>query len=108
MQPDAVCLVASVRALKMHSGDFRVVARVKMKPGMGDEYYEMAQTILCALEPETESVPSERATTTIRADESKLVLEILAEDLTALRAAMNSFLAWISGAKRALEYVNSH
>ncbi len=69
---------------------------------------EMAQTILCALEPETESVPSERATTTIRADESKLVLEILAEDLTALRAAMNSFLAWISGAKRALEYVNSH
>ena len=85
----------------------RVVSgRTFVEMDMGSS--EMAQTILYALEPETESVPSERATTTIRVDGPKLIIEILAEDLTALRAAMNSFLAWISGAKRALEYVNSH
>jgi len=85
----------------------RVVSgRTFVEMDMGSS--EMAQTILSALEPETESVPSERATTTIRVDGPKLIIEILAEDLTALRAAMNSFLAWISGAKRALEYVNSH
>jgi hypothetical protein len=27
-------------------GDFRIANRIKIKPGMGDEYYEMAQTIL--------------------------------------------------------------
>ncbi len=85
----------------------RVVSgRTIVEMDMGSS--EMAQTIHSALEPETESVPSERATTTIRVDGPKLIIEILAEDLTALRAAMNSFLAWISGAKRALEYVNSH
>jgi hypothetical protein len=26
-------------------GDFRIVAQIKIKPGMGDEYYEMAQTV---------------------------------------------------------------
>jgi hypothetical protein len=30
----------------MKEGDFRVVARVKIKPGMGDEYYDMAQSII--------------------------------------------------------------
>jgi len=85
----------------------RVVSgRTVIEMDMGSS--DMAQTIFSALQPETESVPSERATTTIHADGSKLVIEILAEDLTALRAAMNSFLAWISGAKRALEYVNGH
>jgi hypothetical protein len=29
----------------MKEGDFRIVARIKIKPGMGDEYYEMAQAV---------------------------------------------------------------
>jgi hypothetical protein len=29
----------------MKEGDFRIVARIKIRPGMGDEYYEMAQTV---------------------------------------------------------------
>ncbi len=37
MQPDAVCLVASVRALKMHSGDFRVVAGKPLDKGLLSE-----------------------------------------------------------------------
>jgi len=29
----------------LKEGDFRVVARIKIKPGMGDEYYDAAQTV---------------------------------------------------------------
>jgi hypothetical protein len=29
----------------LKEGDFRIVAQIKIKPGMGDEYYEMAQTV---------------------------------------------------------------
>ena len=66
---------------------------------------QMAETIRRALEPETDSVPSERSTARVHADGSRLIIEITAEDLTALRAAMNSYLAWVSGSKRALESI---
>jgi len=69
------------------------------------ESAQMAETIRCALEPETDSVPSERSTTQVSAEGTKLIIKITAEDLTALRAAMNSYLAWVSGSKRALESV---
>jgi KEOPS complex subunit Pcc1 len=67
----------------------------------------MAETIKCALEPETDSVPSERSTTHVRAEGSRLIIEVDADDLTALRAAMNSYLAWVSGSKRALESIEN-
>ncbi len=70
------------------------------------ESSQMAETIRSALEPETDSVPSERSATQVRAEGTRLIIEITAEDLTALRAAMNSYLAWISGSKRALESVD--
>ncbi|MFX1578037.1 MAG: KEOPS complex subunit Pcc1, partial [Promethearchaeota archaeon] len=38
--------------------------------------------------------------------ESVLILEVEAEDLTALRAAMNSFIAWVSACVRSLEQVD--
>ena len=60
------------------------------------ESEETAKQVYLALEPETQTVSSERAITKLRVDEGKLHLQINASDLTALRAAMNSFLAWIS------------
>ena len=65
----------------------------------------MIEILFSALKPETESVPSDRATTHILKDKNQLTINIDANDLTALRAAMNSFLAWISGSLRAVESV---
>lgn len=69
------------------------------------ESHDMAETIKSALEPETDSVPSERSTTQVRAEGTRLIIEITADDLTSLRAAMNSYLAWVSGSKKALESI---
>ena len=66
---------------------------------------EVAEIIFEALIPETESIPSERATTRLSLDGSKLTIHIQAGDLTAMRASMNSFLAWVSSSKRAIDYV---
>lgn len=64
---------------------------------------ELAKTILEALQPETTSSPTDRATASLRVEDCVLVIEINASDLTALRAAMNSYLAWVSASKRLSE-----
>ncbi len=61
-----------------------------------------ADILYRALMPETESVPSDRASVIVSISGSSIILEIQAGDLTALRASMNSFLSWISGSLRAL------
>ena len=66
---------------------------------------EMVDILYTALEPETVSVPSDRAQATLSKKDSQLVITIDAGDLTALRAAMNSYLAWISASMRAVEFV---
>lgn len=55
-----------------------------------------AETVRAALDPETESAPSERALAEISVRGSDLLIEISAGDLPALRAAMNSYIAWVS------------
>jgi tRNA threonylcarbamoyladenosine modification (KEOPS) complex Pcc1 subunit len=69
------------------------------------ETEEEAQVLYDALLPETESVPSERADTSLLISGTVLRVEVSARDLTALRAAMNSFLSWISACKRTLDSV---
>ncbi len=66
---------------------------------------EMVQMMMSALEPETESVASDRARVQLSAKETILVIKITAGDLTALRAAMNSYLAWISGSTKTIDSV---
>ena len=66
---------------------------------------EVVQMMMSALEPETESVASDRASVQLSAKETVLVIKITAGDLTALRAAMNSYLAWISGSTKTIESV---
>jgi tRNA threonylcarbamoyladenosine modification (KEOPS) complex Pcc1 subunit len=67
---------------------------------------EALASILCAaLIPETQSVSSERATTSVSTKGSTLIIDVTAGDLTALRAAMNSFMAWVSGSAGAVSSV---
>ena len=66
---------------------------------------ELAEILLKALEPETLSVPSDRARATLSMKDSTLIIAIQADDLTALRAAMNSYLSWISGSLGAVDSV---
>jgi tRNA threonylcarbamoyladenosine modification (KEOPS) complex Pcc1 subunit len=53
--------------------------------------------IIKSLKPELESNISDRSKVLIEASESGLILKVEAEDVTALRAAVNSYLYWING-----------
>jgi KEOPS complex subunit Pcc1 len=68
---------------------------------------ENAKILLKALTPETASVPSDRARVELAVEGSVLVLRINASDLTALRAAMNSYLSWIAACQRTLHMPKS-
>jgi KEOPS complex subunit Pcc1 len=56
---------------------------------------KQAYIILKALEPEIISSPSHRASVELKIDGSKLNMNIQAEDVTSLRAAINSYIRWI-------------
>ncbi len=60
------------------------------------ESSQVAETIRFALEPETDSAPSDRAQAMVSVKGETLVIDITAEDITSLRAAMNSYVAWVS------------
>ncbi len=70
------------------------------------ESERIAKILYSALLPETESIPSERATTSISVKGSSLIVEIIANDLTAMRAALNSYIAWISACMKTIEAIN--
>jgi len=70
------------------------------------ESEELAKILYSALLPETESIPSERATTNVSVKGSSLIVEIVANDLTAMRAALNSYVAWISACMRTIDSIN--
>ena len=72
------------------------------------ESEKMANILYSALLPETESVPSERATTNVSVDGASLVVDIEANDLTALRAALNSYIAWISACMRTINSIDEY
>jgi tRNA threonylcarbamoyladenosine modification (KEOPS) complex Pcc1 subunit len=55
------------------------------------------EIIIKSLRPELESNISDRSKVLIEASESGLILKVEAEDVTALRAAVNSYLYWING-----------
>lgn len=56
---------------------------------------EKAGIIANSLKPELKAVSHERSKTTITSKGNKLKLKIQAEDLHALRAAINTYLKWI-------------
>ncbi|MFW9810970.1 MAG: KEOPS complex subunit Pcc1 [Candidatus Thorarchaeota archaeon] len=67
------------------------------------ESKETAELLLAALSPETKSGPSDRATTNVSIRDNVLVIKVEANDITALRAAMNSYIAWVSACLRTVE-----
>ena len=72
------------------------------------ESKENASIIYSAIDPETREVSSDRAITTIKQDANTIRIFVEAEDLTALRASMNSFLAWVSACEKTLETLSQN
>ena len=70
------------------------------------ESEQVAMILYSALFPETESIPSDRATSKVTVSGSSLIIEIEANDLTAMRASLNSFVAWISACMRTIESID--
>ncbi|MHA2141083.1 MAG: KEOPS complex subunit Pcc1 [Candidatus Thorarchaeota archaeon] len=60
------------------------------------ESKEVAEMLRSALDPETDSAPSDRARAEVSVRDSVLVIQISAGDMASLRAAMNSYIAWVS------------
>lgn len=69
------------------------------------ESKKTAEIILSALRPETKSGPSDRATTQVSLRDSVLIIQVEAGDITALRAAMNSYIAWVSACIKSIEQI---
>ncbi|MCX7846485.1 MAG: formate--tetrahydrofolate ligase [bacterium] len=55
LRPDVVCMVATVRALKMHSGLFTVVAGKPLDKGLVEENLEALARGMCNLEKQVEN-----------------------------------------------------
>jgi tRNA threonylcarbamoyladenosine modification (KEOPS) complex Pcc1 subunit len=95
--------VSSVRRLvKMSQSDVKGNSILEISL----ESEHIAKILYSALLPETESIPSERAITSISVKGSSLVVEIIANDLTAMRAALNSYIAWISACMKTIEAID--
>ena len=56
-----------------------------------------SEVILSSLKPEVESLSSDRSTVKVEKSGKGVVLIVNADDVTALRAAINSYLHWIQG-----------
>lgn len=59
----------------------------------------LARALHGALSPEATDVP--KTTTTLEVAGPELRVRIVAEDLSSLRAALNSYLRWVDAAERA-------
>ncbi len=76
----------------MYRSDKPVKAIIRIK--LGDDLLE---SVGKALKPETETPSSERSNTVIDVIEGQIVLETDANDVSALRANLNSYLRWVEG-----------
>ena len=57
----------------------------------------VVEIIITSLWPELESGISDRSKVVITESEKGLVVKVVADDMVALRAAVNSYLYWIQG-----------
>jgi tRNA threonylcarbamoyladenosine modification (KEOPS) complex Pcc1 subunit len=58
---------------------------------------DLTNIIINALKPESEMPSSERSHTILQIADEGILIIIKASDITALRAALNSYLRWIQG-----------
>ncbi len=59
-----------------------------------------------ALKPESETPSSDRSETKVLIKNDYLVIETLASDTSALRAALNSYLRWVEGISKIVETIS--
>jgi tRNA threonylcarbamoyladenosine modification (KEOPS) complex Pcc1 subunit len=57
----------------------------------------VVEIIISSLKPELESGISDRSNVVIEVSMKGLVVKVVADDMVALRAAVNSYLYWIQG-----------
>ena len=65
------------------------------------------KTVLNALRPETRKSPSGRSRTKVEEEDGELVVSFEARDTSALRAAINAYLRWITLTQSILDCVNA-
>lgn len=70
------------------------------------EDQKQAEIVMKALEPELDSSPSERSSVKLFRIENKMIVKIMAEDVTSLRATINSYLRWIILSKDIIDVNN--
>ncbi len=58
---------------------------------------DVVQIIISSLKPELEFGISDRSKIVIEASETGITVNVVADDMVALRAAVNSYLYWIQG-----------
>jgi tRNA threonylcarbamoyladenosine modification (KEOPS) complex Pcc1 subunit len=58
---------------------------------------DTVKVLIESLQPELEHAVSERSTVNITFNNKGIVIGITADDVTALRAAVNSYLYWVRG-----------
>ena len=68
---------------------------------------EEAEILAKAVRPEAEDIPSKRVSVEIEALDEELRLRVAAVDLTALRAALNSFIRFLDSALTSMRRVSS-
>ncbi len=61
---------------------------------------EVSSSIFNSVLPEHQTVPYERSKVTFNRDGSELLLTIKAQDLSALRGTVSSYLRWISTSRK--------
>ena len=59
----------------------------------GDE--RSASSVLGAVEPERSFSPSGRTHVSVQREGSSILLDIVSEDITSMRAAINSYVRWL-------------
>ena len=57
----------------------------------------VVEIIISSLRPELKSSISDRSSVVLESSKKGLVIKVVAEDIVALRAAVNSYLYWVQG-----------
>ena len=65
------------------------------------------KTMLNSLRPETRKSPGSRSRTTVEEEDCSLIITFEARDTSAMRAAINAYLRWISLTRNILESVDN-
>lgn len=67
---------------------------------------DLKNIIIKALKPESETPSSNRSHTIVKTVDGGILISSTASDITALRAALNSYLRWVQGILNMVEKIN--